>query len=163
MKNETNYKVNSNGNCLKLEREVIKLVNQEREKINEEREENGEEPLKILKVKNVLRNAARARSKEMYKHNYFEHKRSNGDDWATIFDEAKYKIKNKQRWGENIQKGLQQRIPTPQAIFDGFKKSKKHYEAMIGDFEYTGVGVYCKKEGEYYRWYLTQHFMTFSK
>ncbi|GHV29086.1 hypothetical protein FACS189481_1130 [Clostridia bacterium] len=157
MKNETNYKINSNGNCPKLEREVIKLVNQERERINEEREENGEEPLKILKVKNSLRKTARAKSKEMYKKNYFSHERPGGKKWYTIFD----KIKNQLQRGENLLKGPQQRMPTAQQIFDGFKKSPKHYANMIADFDYIGVGFYCEKKDGFYHWYVTQHFMNF--
>jgi uncharacterized protein YkwD len=159
---KSNYKLNSKGNCPKLEREVVELVNQEREEVNEEREENEETPLKILKVKNVLKSTARAKSKEMYKSNKFAHERPNGDPFWTLLDEPKYKIKGKQeKRAENIQCGESPCMPTPQEIFDKFKKSPKHYKNMIGDFDYLGVGFYCKKEGEYYRWYLTQHFVTF--
>lgn len=151
------YKIDKNGNCLKLEKKVIELMNKERKNWNKEHKKK----IKQLKSLKKLRKSARIRSKEMYDNDCFRHERPNGDDWDTVFDEEGIEIKNKHKWAENIQYGITPYMPTPETIFENFKNSKGHYKNMVGDFDYAGVGFYCEYIDDYYVWFVTQHFLTY--
>ena len=82
VKNEE-YKINKNGNCIKLEKEVVKLINKDRKLYNKEHNTS----LKQLKLKTKLKKSARLRSKEMFDNDYFSHTRPDGSLWDTVFDE----------------------------------------------------------------------------
>lgn len=151
------YKINKNGNCIKLEKEVVKLINKERKRYNKEHNTS----LKQLKLRTKLKKSARLRSKEMFDNDYFSHTRPDGSLWDTVFDEEDINITNKRKWAENIQRGYTYYMPTPQIIFNKFKASAPHYKNMLGDFDYVGIGFYCQKKDGYYMWFVTQHFLTY--
>ena len=85
------YKINKNGNCIKLEKEVVKLINKERKRYNKEHNTS----LKQLKLKTKLKKSARLRSKEMFDNDYFSHTRPDGSLWDTVFDEEDINITKK--------------------------------------------------------------------
>lgn len=151
------YTINKDGNCIKLEKEVIKLINKERKRYNKEHSTS----LKQLKLRTKLKKSARLRSKEMFDNDYFSHTIPDSSLWDTVFDEDEINITNKRRWAENIQRGYTYYMPTPQLVFSKFKASKPHYKNMLGDFDYIGVGFYCQKKDGYYVWFVTQHFLTY--
>lgn len=128
-----------------LEDGVLKLVNEERKSLS----------LAELTEDDELHETARERSKELMENGHFEHTRPDGRDWSTIMDEHKYHYTV---ISENLQKG---RAPdlSAQEIFDSWKQSKPHYEAMIAnDVTRTGIGIYVRKSEKGYEWYATEHF-----
>ncbi len=128
-----------------LENEVLSLVNAERKSLN----------LSALTEDEVLKETARARCKEMLEYNHFEHTRPDGREWASIMDEYGYRYSV---ISENLQKGRSATLDA-QRIFDSWKESKAHYEALIAsDITNTGIGVYVRKSDMGYEWYATEHF-----
>ncbi len=128
-----------------LENAVLRLVNEERQSLS----------LPQLVEEDVLKNTARTRCKEMMENDHFEHTRPDGRDWSTVIEEANYRYTVV---SENLQKGRAQTL-SAQDIFDSWKNSASHYEAMIAsDVTRTGVGVYVRKSEQGYEWYATEHF-----
>lgn len=128
-----------------LESGVLRLVNEERQGLS----------LPLLVEEDTLHKTARARCKEMMEHDHFEHTRPDGRDWSTVIEEAGYRYTVV---SENLQKGRAQTL-SAQDIFDSWKESTSHYEAMIAsDVTRTGVGVYVRKSEQGYEWYATEHF-----
>ncbi len=128
-----------------LESGVLRLVNEERQGLS----------LPLLVEEDTLNKTARARCKEMMEHDHFEHTRPDGRDWSTVIEEAGYRYTVV---SENLQKGRAQTL-SAQDIFDSWKESTSHYEAMIAsDVTRTGVGVYVRKSELGYEWYATEHF-----
>ena len=103
-------------NIIKMENEMIKLVNQEREKLG----------LNKLEISKKLMQTAKEKSKDMATNNYFSH--TNPDGYTMAIDLG---------FSENIG---QQLLPINQ--FDSFKASLDgHYENMINPHhKYIGVG-----------------------
>ncbi|MFA9380333.1 MAG: CAP domain-containing protein [Acetanaerobacterium sp.] len=128
-----------------LEDSVLSLVNTERQSLS----------LSSLSEDSTLKETARARCKEMMENDYFEHTRPDGRDWSTIIDEYHYRYSVV---SENLQKGRAETL-NAQEIFDSWKESPAHYEALIAsDVTRTGVGIYVRKSDLGYEWYATEHF-----
>lgn len=124
---------------------VLNLVNVERINL-------GLNPL----VKDaMLEQTSQVRCAEMFENSYFEHTRPDGTKWHTIFDETGYKY---QTVMENIQMGSNKTV-TAQEVFDCWKNSPSHYEAIISpDVTHSGVAVYVRDNGRICEWYATEHF-----
>ena len=102
-----------------------------------------------------LRSAARIRVRELYKNNYFDHTRPNGDPWQTVLrDEIPVSYAAA---GENLA-SLEYNDPglsyhtDPHWWFMEWKNSPSHYELICKpEIENIGVGVYyVKKDGVKY-------------
>lgn len=124
---------------------VLNLVNVERINL-------GLDPL----VKDaMLEQTAAVRCEEMFENSYFEHTRPDGTKWYTAIEETGYKY---QTIMENIQMGSNKTV-TAQDVFDCWKNSPSHYEAMISpDVTHSGVAVYVRDNGRICEWYATEHF-----
>lgn len=130
---------------LTLEDGVLRLVNDERQSLS----------LAPLAEESALKETARARCREMMENGYFAHTRPDGREWSTIIEEAGYRYTV---ISENLQKGTAQTL-SAQDIFDSWKESKPHYEALLAtDITRTGVGIYVRKSDQGYEWYATEHF-----
>ncbi len=128
-----------------LESSVLRLVNAERQSL----------ALPQLVEEPALNETARTRCREMMENDHFEHTRPDGRDWSTVIEEQGYRYTVV---SENLQKGRAQTL-SAQDIFDSWKESPAHYEAMIAsDITRTGVGVYVRKSEQGYEWYATEHF-----
>lgn len=147
---ESEFHIDPNGEgetdfSATLEDGVLRLVNAERQSLS----------LSPLVEEETLKETARARCKEMMENDHFEHTRPDGRDWSTIIEEKGYRYTVV---SENLQKGRAQTL-SAQDIFDSWKESPSHYEAMIAsDVTRTGIGVYVRKSEKGYEWYATEHF-----
>jgi uncharacterized protein YkwD len=162
------YKLNRNGGCVQLEKDFVLLLNKHRAELNKKQQKNNsKEPLSILKTKTTLTKAARKRAEEMLANGIFSHTRPNGKSFDTIFEERGCAPAGRRvMWGEIIQMGKSKHLPTATQIFDAFKNSKSHYEAMkMPGYMLVGAGLRATRqkdeEGSYaYVWYFCVLFAT---
>lgn len=120
-------------------KELLKLVNQLRKKgcrCGRKRMK----PAPILKVNNLLNQAALAHAKDMDSKNFFDHRGSNGSEISQRISKTGY---DWQAVGENIfwgKVGIQE-------VFQGWKDSPSHCKNMMSkDFKEMGFG----KVGDYW-------------
>lgn len=118
------------------EREVIRLVNEERAK-------NGLSP---LTEDAALTRTARMKSQDMRDNRYFDH---NSPTYGTPFDLMRAQGVTYRTAGENIAMGY----ATPEAVVRAWMNSSGH-RANILNASYTRIGVGYVAEGSYW----TQHF-----
>ena len=106
--------------------EVIRLVNEEREKVGAPK----------LRQHTRLNEAAKRRAEEAARK--FSHTRPNGSMWKTIFDE--YSVWANYR-GENLAYGQ----TTPKVVVAGWMASEDHRKNILNkEFDHIAVGVYEK-------------------
>ncbi len=124
------------------ELEVLKIMNQEREK-------EGLPPLTSLPE---LQDATDTRAAELAE--LFSHDRPDGRPWKTVFDEID--LPTYRTAGENIAAGY----GNPEAVMVGWMNSAGHRSNILGA-AYTHVGVgHHYQSGSDYRNYWTQLFYT---
>lgn len=116
--------------------------------VNEVRAENGLKPLKTL---DSLTAAAAERAWETTFYN--SHTRPDGTKCFTVLD--KYGLSNPSSKAENIAMWSS----SPQAVVNAWMNDYAHRKAILGDYEYIGVGCYYI-ESDYYKYYWTQMFYT---
>lgn len=124
-----------------LARQVVDIV-------NEIRKENGLKPFKTL---DSLTAAAAERAWETTFHN--SHTRPDGTKCFTVLD--KYGLSDPSAKAENIAMWSS----SPQAVVNAWMSDYAHRKAILGDYEYIGVGCYYI-ESDYYKYYWTQMFYT---
>lgn len=124
-----------------LARQVVDIV-------NEIRKENGLEPFKTL---DSLTAAAAERAWETTFYN--SHTRPDGTKCFTVLD--KYGLSDPSSKAENIAMWSS----SPQAAVNAWMNDYAHRKAILGDYEYIGVGCYYI-ESDYYKYYWTQMFYT---
>lgn len=116
--------------------EVLRLVNQEREK----------KGLKALKYNASLQKAAQLRAEELPRK--FDHVRPDGTSCFTVlkkFGVSYYAA------GENIAAGQK----TPEKVVESWMNSPGHRQNILGNYSYLGVGFY---KGGSYGYYWAQIF-----
>ncbi|NLM83625.1 MAG: hypothetical protein GX189_02840 [Clostridiales bacterium] len=119
--------------------EIVRLVNEEREKAG----------LQPLEEHEELAKAAQARAEEAAES--FSHTRPDGRRWSTVF--AEYELKYKAA-GENLAAGFK----TAAAMVKAWMNSDGHRANILaGDFTYIGIGFYVRADG---RIYVAQLFYT---
>jgi uncharacterized protein YkwD len=122
--------------------EVIRLVNEEREKAG----------LKPLEAHEELAKAAQARAIEAAEK--FSHTRPDGTKWSTVF--AEYELKYKTA-GENLAAGFK----TASAMVKAWMNSEGHRANILAaDFTYIAIGYHVREDG---RIYVAQLFYTPAK
>lgn len=114
-------------------REVVKLVNEEREKAG----------LNLLEYDEDLAYAATRRSVENAYYNNFSHTRPNGTSCLTIF--AEYNVYY-HRAGENIA----MRQKTPEEVMEDWMESPGHRMNILGKYTRIGIGVAADEKGQLY-------------
>ena len=131
---------NSNSSILQIEKEVVHLVNIERQKAG----------LKPLIIDNELSKVARLKSEDMKNKNYFNH---TSPTYGTPFDMMQqFNIKYK-RAGENIAKGQK----TAQEVVEAWMNSEGHKRNILSK-SFTHIGVGYAKRGNTPYW--TQEFIS---
>ncbi|MCH5584792.1 CAP domain-containing protein [Shimazuella sp. AN120528] len=121
----------SDSNVLPIEKEVVRLVNIEREK----------QGLKPLELDSKLSSIARKKSQDMVDKNYFSHQ---SPTYGSPFDMLKQFGVSYRTAGENIAAGY----PTAQAVVTGWMNSAGH-RANILNPAYTKIGVGYVAGGSY--------------
>lgn len=116
--------------------------------VNEVRAENGLKPFKTL---DSLTAAAAERAWETTFYN--SHTRPDGTKCFTVLD--KYGLSDPSAKAENIAMWSS----SPQAVVNAWMNDYAHRKAILGDYEYIGVGCYYI-ESDYYKYYWTQMFYT---
>lgn len=120
---------NPDGSADAYAAQVVKLVNEEREK-------NGLSP---LTVKTNVANAAEVRAKELEAS--FSHTRPNGSDFSTALSTAGVQYRGA---GENIAYGQK----TPEQVMQGWMNSAGHRANILNEsFTSIGVGHYRSAAG----------------
>lgn len=136
-----------------IEREIIDLVNEEREY----------EGLSSLEFNETLRTAARVRSKELLLNDHFDHTRPDGRAWQTVFDDAvpmSYRAAGENLATITMERGY--KSFTAEDWMDLWMNSESHRENILRDgFTHIGVGVCFEKDGDSYTAYATQLFATY--
>lgn len=126
-----------NGQNLSYARQVVELVNKEREKAG----------LNALTIDTKLEEAALIRAKEIEKS--FSHTRPNGSNFSTVLTENGISFRGA---GENIAWGQS----TPEIVMNGWMNSPGHRANILNaKFTKIGVGYYVGANG---RKYWTQIF-----
>lgn len=129
---------NDNDKPLSIEQELIKLINQERQKHN----------LSPLESHDALATAAKRHSKDMAENNFLSHTGSDGSSPFTRIRDAGYPYRTA---GENVAAGY----PSAQAVFNAWMGSSGHRQNMLnGSFCELGVG-YVSGGGYGHYWTLT--------
>lgn len=124
-----------------FEKRVLNLVNKERAKLG----------LAPLTWNQTLANIARTHSKDMYVHDYLDHKNSEGLNPA---DRVKASGVSYKKVAENIAAGQ----ATPEEVVDGWMYSTEHKKAILDpDLKELGVGYYHTSTD--YEHYWTQLFI----
>ncbi len=118
------------------EKEVVRLVNLEREKAG----------LAALTLDTALTRTARLKSQDMHDRGYFDH---NSPTYGTPFQLMKAQGVSYRTAGENIAMGYR----TPEAVVAAWMNSPGH-RANILNASYTKIGVGYVSDGSYW----TQHF-----
>lgn len=123
-----------NNNLSKMEREVVRLVNIEREKAG----------LQPFTISNELSNVARVKSKDMANNRYFSH---TSPTYGSPFEMMKsFGIKYNTA-GENIAKGYL----SAQSVVNGWMNSSGHRANILnGSFNKIGVGAYTTSDNTTY-------------
>ncbi|WP_255259580.1 CAP domain-containing protein [Lentibacillus sp. CBA3610] len=125
------------------EKEVVKLVNDEREKRD----------LEPLEMDNRLSSLARKKSQDMADNNYFSH---TSPTYGSPFDMMEQFDFTFRLAGENIAAGQR----SPEQVVEGWMNSEGHRENILKEgFTHIGVG-YVEADGLKYGTYWTQMFMT---
>jgi SCP-like protein len=126
-----------------MEQQIIDLVNDTRVSLG----------IESLSKSKELTDTARAKSKDMYEYQYFDH---NGHlTFSQLQEQFQIAVHIS---GENIYRS-QSPLTTAQVIFDAWKSSPNHYANMVNDeFHQIGVGVYVVDEEGIRTYYVTQHF-----
>ncbi|MFZ3577626.1 CAP domain-containing protein [Virgibacillus sp. DJP39] len=125
------------------EKEVVKLVNQERAKEN----------LEPLKLDDRLSSLARNKSQDMAANNYFSHTSPTYGSPFDMMDQFDFTYRMA---GENIAAGQR----SPKQVVEGWMNSEGHRKNIMKDgFTHIGVG-YVEGAGLPYRTFWTQLFMT---
>ncbi|ABA57867.1 conserved hypothetical protein [Nitrosococcus oceani ATCC 19707] len=125
-------------NLLPAEQELIKLINQERQKHN----------LASLKIHSALVAAAKGHSKDMAQNNFISHRGSNGSSPFTRMADAGYRFRTA---GENVAAGYS----SPQAVLTGWMNSPGHRRNIL-NASYCELGVgYAYQGRSTYRHYWT--------
>jgi uncharacterized protein YkwD len=145
------FKIDENGLCPELEKKIVTLLNKKLEKKQIEGKDGKREKRKPLKVKRVLREAARARAKEMFDNEYLGSWRANGDNWQTIFDEKKYALKNIKSLKESprykYSTGYEINMMTAEEVVDDMENEGTNVDDA---YDYIGVGFYGETENGAY-------------
>ncbi|SFP30630.1 CAP domain-containing protein [Salibacterium halotolerans] len=125
-----------------FEREVLKLVNEERAK----------RELEPLEMHNRLSGLADIKSQDMAENNYFSH---TSPTYGSPFDMMEAFDFTYRAAGENIAAGQR----SPEQVVEGWMNSEGHRDNILHkDFTHMGVG-YVEQSGPYHT-YWTQLFMT---
>lgn len=133
----------SDGHIEQLEKQLISLINAERQK-------NG---LKPLQQQHTLTKVAREHSQNMAdKKVDFGH-----DGFDDRFDKVKHL--GVRKFGENVAYSYNVKNPLQTAV-TGWMNSKGHRENILNDFSETGMGIAFDKKGTFY---VTQLFASRSK
>lgn len=150
-KNGTNNNVNTSNNEVKntntakttsnakasnsnYERQVVQLVNVERQK-------NG---LNALSLDSAISNVARTKSKDMADNNYFAH---NSPTYGSAGNMLKQFGISYTAWGENIASGQD----TPQEVVNAWMNSEGHRANILSpNFTKIGVGYVTNSKGTPY-------------
>lgn len=136
---ENVHNQNSNSQVSEIEKEVVRLVNLERQKAG----------LKPLQIDEKLSSVARLKSEDMKNKNYFNH---TSPTYGTPFDMMQqFNIKYK-RAGENIAKGQK----TAKEVVDAWMNSEGHRRNILSK-SFTHIGVGYTKRGNTPYW--TQMFI----
>jgi uncharacterized YkwD family protein len=129
-----------NAEILPMEKEVLALVNQEREK-------HG---LKPLQLDTAVSKAADMKSKDMRDHHYFDHQ---SPTYGSPFEMMKQQGIDFKAAGENIAAGQK----TAEEVMDGWMNSEGHRANILNpDFTHIGIGYV---QGGDYGTYWTQLFI----
>jgi uncharacterized YkwD family protein len=121
----------TDSDILAVEREVVRLVNVEREK----------QGLKPLELDSKLSSIARKKSQDMKDKNYFSHQ---SPTYGSPFDMLKQFGVSYQTAGENIAAGQR----SAQEVVDGWMNSKGHRENILNS-SFTRIGVGYVSGGSY--------------
>lgn len=136
-----------------IEREIIDLV-------NEEREANGLEPLAFSET---LRTAARVRSKELLLNDHFAHTRPDGSPWQTVFEDAvpmSYHMAGENLATITMERGY--KAFTARDWMQLWLDSPTHYDNIVRpEFTHIGVAVYFEWRDDTYIAYATQLFAAY--
>lgn len=126
-----------------LKRTENEKVNSVFNLLNQYRSECGD--IQKLILDDDLTSLAFIRALEMASAKVLSHKRPNGKDFYSVFEE--YNIKPGRFTGENIASGYLY----AHSVSLGWKNSLPHYQNMIHkDFKKVGIGVACKHETCYW-------------
>lgn len=124
----------TNGNFDSFQREVLKLVNEERNKAG----------LKPLTLNSNLSNIATIKSQDMINKNYFSH---TSPTYGSPFDMMKKFGVSYKTAAENIAKGQ----TTPQQVMNSWMNSSGHRSNILNpNFTQLGVGVAKSSNGTIY-------------
>lgn len=142
IKNAKNLDALKTTKYLKIENEIIRLVNIERKKRN----------LNPLKKDNELQRIAFLRSDDMAKENYFGHISPRYGRWAQLFYTSEYPFKYA---GENLAAGF----TTPKAYVDAWMNSPSHRANILNrNFTKIAVAIVPGTAKSKYSSYATQWF-----
>lgn len=131
---------NGNSQILEIEKEVVRLVNLERQKAG----------LKPLIIDSELSKVARLKSEDMKNKNYFSH---TSPTYGTPFDMLQQFNITYKRAGENIAKGQK----TAQEVVQAWMNSEGHKRNILSK-SFTHIGVGYAKRGNTPYW--TQQFIS---
>lgn len=125
-----------------MEQQIIDLVNETRTSLG----------IEALSKSKVLTDTARAKSKDMYEYEYFDHE--GHLTFSQLLQQLQLVVHIS---GENIYRS-QSPLTSAQIVFDAWKASPNHYANMVNDqFHQIGVGVYVVDEDGIRTYYVTQH------
>lgn len=119
----TNNAVATSSANMSYEKQVVQLVNVERQKVG----------LSALTLDSSISNVARTKSKDMASNNYFAHQ---SPTYGSAGDMLKQFGVNYSAWGENIASGQR----TPEAVVSAWMHSEGH-KANILSSNFTKIGV----------------------
>lgn len=131
-KNETNAEYTVNVQANSSEREVLELINNEREK-------QGKTELKFDKR---LMELAKLKVEDMLKENYISH---NSDKYGDVFQMLSINHIDYDLAGENIARNINEK-----SAVNAWMNSESHRKNILEDrYEYTGISVVKDKEYGY--------------
>jgi uncharacterized protein YkwD len=120
------------GSLLPKEKELIELINQERQKYN----------LPALNFNDLLVAAARRHSNDMAQNNFMSHTGSDGSSPSDRIKRTGYQPRTS---GENVAAGYS----TPQQVLNGWMNSSGHRANILGKFCDMGVGYDYNSNSRY--------------
>lgn len=143
---KTRVKVYAQEVNIPSEREMLEMETRLVKMVNNERTKHGLSPLKVWQV---LTYHAREHSRDMA-----EGEVDFGHDGFTTRAQAVFRRMGLKSFGENVAYNYLYDDPLKKAV-DGWMKSPKHRDNILGEYNDTGIGIAYSSEG---RCYLTQLF-----
>lgn len=149
---KTNKKVTGMNFRSEVEKDLLKLI-------NEEREAKGLDP---VKMDDDLQSAARIRSRELCKTGHWDHTRPNGDSWSTVITDdvpVKYVAAGENLCMTEYNDPDEDSAYSADFYMDRWLNSPSHYDNIIRpNFTHVGIGVYVTERNGVTKGYATTIF-----